>query len=560
MTEHEILSHFQKVKKNGKGWVALCPAHEDRNPSLSITETDGKWLLHCHAGCEYEAVVDAAGLREAFTVTSKTGPQIVAEYDYVDEAGKQLYQVVRYAPKDFRQRRRVNGEWVWKLENTRRVLYRLPEVLAAVAAGSTVYVVEGEKDVHALEHVGAVATCNAGGAGKWRDEYSATLAGAPVIIIADKDEPGRKHAAAVAASVRSHAASVAIVEAAEGKDAADHLRAGKTLQEFVPVADAAPAPRIRTYSLPELAAMEPEHVDWVWSPYVGAGEVASCEGPPKSGKSTFIRKLCAHVVTGRPFLGEPVKQGPVLYCTEERGGTTREGFERAGALELADLHVLFRHEARGMEWAETVDQIDAHCRRLGAVLVVVDTLSKWAGLRGEEEQAAGFAMEAVGQLQYLAASSKVAVIVVRHERKSGGATGEAGRGSSAFAGDFDTITSIRKVTGERTQRRLGAEGRHDATPDDVVIDLADGEYRCLGDPSELRRREQERGIVDALPLSRAEQVRVEDVREQVGGSVAHETIRSLLLRLMDQGVVCRARGEMPEHPRSDGFWLRGDDD
>jgi len=253
MTEHEILSHFQKVKKNGKGWVALCPAHEDRNPSLSITETDGKWLLHCHAGCEYAAVVDAAGLREAFTVTSKTGPQIVAEYDYVDEAGKQMYQVVRYAPKDFRQRRRVNGEWVWSLGETRRVPYRLPEIIAAVAAGSTVYVVEGEKDVEALRAVGAVATCNAGGAGKWCDQFSATLAGATVIVIADKDEPGRKHAAAVAASVRSHAASVAVVEAAEGKDAADHLRAGKTLQEFVPVAEKPAQPEPVPLSPPSIA-------------------------------------------------------------------------------------------------------------------------------------------------------------------------------------------------------------------------------------------------------------------------------------------------------------------
>ena len=559
MTEHEILSHFQKVKKNGKGWVALCPAHEDRNPSLSITETDGKWLLHCHAGCEYAAVVDAAGLREAFTVTSKTGPQIVAEYDYVDEAGKQMYQVVRYAPKDFRQRRRVNGEWVWKLENTRRVLYRLPEVLAAVAAGSTVYVVEGEKDVHALEHVGAVATCNAGGAGKWRDEYSATLAGAPVIIIADKDEPGHKHAAAVAASVRSHAASVAVVEAAEGKDAADHLRAGKTLQEFVPVADAAPAPRIRAYTLPELAALQPEQVDWVLGNYIAVGDVASLESPPKVGKSTFARKLHVHVATGTPFLGCAVKQGPSLYCTEERAGTSREGFARAGGLELADIHVMFLHDFHGMEWAEKVEEIAEHCQRLGVVLVTFDTLSKWAGLAGEEEQSSGSAMEVMTPLQRLAATGR-AVLPIRHERKSGGATGEAGRGSSAFTGDLDVILSLRKVVGEPTRRKLGAVGRHDATPDEVVIDYVDGEYVSLGDPHDVRKREQERGIVDALPLSRAEQATVEDINERVDGAATPQTVRRLLLRLVDEGVVCRAHGEVPDHPRSDGFWLRGDYD
>ena len=350
------------------------------------------------------------------------------------------------------------------------------------------------------------------------------------------------------------------------EDARERLDAGLiALAEPVrdlSTADTATVPERRTlhiYSLPELAAMQPEQVDWVWRPYVGAGDVCSCEGPPKSGKSTFIRKLSAHVVTGRPFLGEPVKQGPVLYCTEERGGTTREGFERAGALELADLHVLFRHEARRMDWAETVEQIDEHCRRLGIVLVVIDTLSKWAGLQGEEEQAAGFAMEAVGQLQYLAANG-TAVIAVRHERKSGGATGEAGRGSSAFAGDLDTITSIRKVTGQRTQRKLGAEGRHDATPDEVVIDLVDGEYRCLGYPHDLRRREQERAIVDLLPYSRGEQVTIEDVRERMEDKASRVTVRNLLLRLVDEGVVSRVHGEVPEHPRSDGYWLRGDDD
>lgn len=314
---------------------------------------------------------------------------------------------------------------------------------------------------------------------------------------------------------------------------------------------------VRFITASELAVMEPEQVDWIWRPYVGAGDVASCEGPPKSGKSTFIRKLCAHVVTGRPFLGEPVKQGPVLYCTEERAGTTREGLKRAGGLELADLHILFRHEVRGRDWAAIVEIIDAYCRKHGIVLVVIDTLSKWAGLRGEEEQAAGCAMESVGPLQYLAASGP-AVIVVRHERKSGGATGEAGRGSSAFAGDLDTITSIRKVTGEKTQRRIGAEGRHDDTPDYVVVDLLDGEYVNLGDPHDLRRQEQERGIIDLLPTSQAAAVLLEDLC--AGGDVTRSTAQRLVRHLINEGVIAFAQGAVDGHPRAKGYWMRGDHD
>ena len=112
----------------------------------------------------------------------------------------------------------------------RRVPYRLPRVIETAKAGGTIYVVEGEKDVHAIEAAGAVATCNPMGAGKWRDEYSAALAGAHVIIVADDDEPGRKHAAAVHAALLATAASVGVVLPAQGNDASDHLRAGKRLR------------------------------------------------------------------------------------------------------------------------------------------------------------------------------------------------------------------------------------------------------------------------------------------------------------------------------------------
>lgn len=94
--------------------------------------------------------------------------RVVATYDYRDEAGALLYQVVRYEPKGFRQRRPGpdGGAWIWDLNDTRRVLYRLDRVLAA-EPNAVIYVVEGEKDVEALERLGVVATCNPQGAMKW---------------------------------------------------------------------------------------------------------------------------------------------------------------------------------------------------------------------------------------------------------------------------------------------------------------------------------------------------------------------------------------------------------
>src|SRR5215510_15958919 len=90
----------------------------------------------------------------------------LAHYDYVDEDGTFLFQVVRFEPKTFVQRRKDRGRWVYQVQGVRKVPYRLPELMEAIANERTVYIVEGEKDVDNLAKLGIVATCNPGGAGK----------------------------------------------------------------------------------------------------------------------------------------------------------------------------------------------------------------------------------------------------------------------------------------------------------------------------------------------------------------------------------------------------------
>lgn len=161
---------------------------------------------------------------------------LLAAYDYVDADGTLLYQVVRKSGKRFVQRRPDgNGGWIWDMQGVTRVLYRLPAVLATALSGGTVYIVEGEKDVHAIEQVGGVATTSPQGAGKWHSEYADALKGANIIIVADRDEAGLNHARQVAQTLP--AATTTIVQAAEGKDAHDHLAAGRTLAELEPVTD-----------------------------------------------------------------------------------------------------------------------------------------------------------------------------------------------------------------------------------------------------------------------------------------------------------------------------------
>ena len=145
MSVEAVLSLLKGVRRSRSGWTASCPSHEDRRPSLSIHMRDGKILLHCHAGCPTEAVCEALGigLGDLF-MDNGTTPRIMAEYDYPDENGKLLYQVVRYEPKAFRQRRPDGrGGWSWSLNGVRCVPYRLPDVLATK---KSVLVCEGEKD------------------------------------------------------------------------------------------------------------------------------------------------------------------------------------------------------------------------------------------------------------------------------------------------------------------------------------------------------------------------------------------------------------------------------
>lgn len=231
--------------RGGQRISAKCPAHDDNNPSLSVARgTEQPVVLTCHAGCDPDDVLAAlrltwADLAEDDDYEPRAEPRrIVAVYPYTDEVGKHLFDVVRFEPKDFRQRQ---PDGTWNLRGVRRVPYRLPAVLDAVAAGRTVYVVEGEKDVHAVEAAGEVATCNPGGAGKWLADWSEYFAGAHVVVIADDDEPGHRHAHDVARHLTGKAKGVAIMLPVAGaKDVAEHLGMGRALDQlrpFTPTAD-----------------------------------------------------------------------------------------------------------------------------------------------------------------------------------------------------------------------------------------------------------------------------------------------------------------------------------
>lgn len=161
--------------------------------------------------------------------------RLVKAYDYYDKDGVLLYQVQRFEPKDFRQRRPcpdMAGKWIWDMCGVQRVLFRLPRLLSA-AAGNTCYYVEGEKDVETLEQQGLLATTHCGGAGSFRAELLRDIKHLRIVVIPDNDEPGKQLMRRVFAAARDQGSQVGFrLLPGQYKDVTEFFEAGGTVQQL----------------------------------------------------------------------------------------------------------------------------------------------------------------------------------------------------------------------------------------------------------------------------------------------------------------------------------------
>lgn len=243
MLYKEFFSKYIKNLKINKNHQAngICPFHNDQRASFSVNLSNGLWK--CHAGCGEGntrqfakrmgiSIREIPNSRTSLSQNKYLDSKIIAIYDYKDEKGNLLFQVVRCEPKSFYQRRLdKNGNWIYNLSGVKRVLYQLPRLLSNP---DPVIIVEGEKDANRLWELGFTATTNPGGAGKWRDEYNDYLKNREVVIIPDNDEVGKKHALQIAKSLSS-AKSVKIVEIPNlppKSDVSDFLNNGGTAEDL----------------------------------------------------------------------------------------------------------------------------------------------------------------------------------------------------------------------------------------------------------------------------------------------------------------------------------------
>ena len=232
----------------GRTWKACCPSHDDSSPSLSVTEcSDGKVLMRCFAGCEQAAIRKALSWADDVWMPRNIRHQMT--YQYVDVVGDLIFEVLRGTKdgnKEISQRvadpaSRSGYRWSLKglTEEQRQTLFMAPAVAMAIDAEETIYVVEGEKDVLSAMKADLTATCNAGGAGKFKEHHAQQLTAADAAIIQDRDDAGRMHGAQVYRLLLGVAKSVRLFDVhpslPEKSDLTDHLAAGFTLGDLVEV-------------------------------------------------------------------------------------------------------------------------------------------------------------------------------------------------------------------------------------------------------------------------------------------------------------------------------------
>lgn len=370
---NKIVAKLRGVMRSGAGLVAMCPAHDDKRQSLSLSVNDnGDVLLKCHAGCETADVMKAMGLTMADLfadggaapplVISRAPEAIEAVYPYLDpETGELLNEVVRTKPKGFRQRRPDGkGGYVYTLGDVKRVLYRLRDVATMPVKKNRkgIAFVEGEKDADALWALKppVPAVTNLGGASAWRPEYVEQLKAAgveAVFVLPDNDAPGRKHAAVVAAACHAAGIIVKIVDlpgVPEKGDVSDYLAAAEHPRgDLVRLIQAAPAYDPSSAPAPEPAKPEPTAAPtgveivpawklhdvsevkawnfpptkWVVEGLIPERGVLWTGGLPKANKSLFSLYSCLAIACGREKIADHYKillRPKILYIAKEDPG------------------------------------------------------------------------------------------------------------------------------------------------------------------------------------------------------------------------------------------------
>lgn len=437
--------------------------------SLSVHvagESVGTWYDH-EAGCGggvLDLIIHKRGCdREAAVawLAERTGGSaaraVSAIYNYTDWAGAPLFEVVRFEnPKDFRQRRPDGkGGYLYSVKGIPPTLYNLPSVMDAARAGGWVFVVEGEKDADRLTRLGLVATCNAGGAGKWKDEHSRQIAGARVAIVPDNDEAGRDHAESVGRALLGHCDDVRLVDLDLVKakaDISDWLDQGGTpgmlmdLVEKAPIWRPAFKPRFPLIWFGQEDSAGP--LRWLVRGLLVEGGLSVFYGAPKSTKTFAALDLALNLAHGRNWFGLAGRRCGVAYICGEGVAGVLQRMKAWRQARDGDPGAPFALIPQSINLFDDEDELDrliadingmADPMRVPVGLVVLDTLSRM--IAGGDEDKARDVNVVVRSAERIQKLTGAHVLIVHHSGKD---RDRGMRGSNALLGAVDAAIEVTK--------------------------------------------------------------------------------------------------------------------
>ena len=434
----DVLDRLTNAKDHNGYWTADCPVPGHKTPKghLSVKDSGDKVLVTCQGnhGHDYNQICQALGF-DSLTYGADDGKpgtvekRLVQTFSYQDIDGKEVYQVRRYEPKDFKVFHLENGEYVPGLGRRKPILYKLPQLTEWIQQGRAINIPEGERKVDRLIELGLAATTAPFGAGKhkWHAAYSHSLAGANIVILPDNDKPGRAYGEEKAISLSKVAKGVKVLllpNLPPRGDIVDWLEAGGTREELERLTRETPEWRPKTTGqdlenvrLIRMADVQAESVNWLWEPYIPRAKVTLLEGDPGVGKSWLSLAISTAVSLGKGLPGQNNgNPASVLLASAEDGlgDTIRPRLDTM----KADLSRVFAVDGLFTLDDSGLAMLEGYIVDNKPMLVVLDPLVGYISAavdihRSNEVRAV------MSKLAALAEKYKVAILAIRHLTKGG---------------------------------------------------------------------------------------------------------------------------------------------
>jgi len=403
---------------------------------------------------------------------------LAKRYSYVNADGEVVFEVERYEPKTFRQRRPDGkGGWLYNMDGVQAVPYNLLKMMEKPDAA--VFIVEGEKCADRLAQHGLIATTNHGGSKNWKPDLNQYFAGRKVVLIPDNDEAGQKHADVVQSQLWGVAAAIKRVDLPglpDKGDVVDWLFAGNTVEDLQALVKATPPLAVEPepaqpeeaqdiyplYDEAYLMAMPP--VEWMIDGVLTKHGFTVMYGAPGTGKSFIAIDMALCMTHGLLWHGRETSAGAVLYIAGEGVGglgkrvkawKQHNEVDGTGSLRVLPVAVDMMDQESVEKLLRTIDSLNTEFSCL-----VIDTVAR--SMTGEENSATDMSAFIRG-CDAIKHHTGCGLLAIHHAGKDASRGINSMRGSSALAGAADTVLAVGKSESIVT---LSMDKQKDADPMD----------------------------------------------------------------------------------------------